>query len=743
MKRLKQLLDTGLRFFPLQLLFLHFKKSHLLLILWVFLFGFVTQTLGSKFGFPYLFLTPEYLGSVNWLSYFILGFSIGGFFMAYHLYSYVILGPSFPFIATLARPFFKFSVNNSLIPTIFYFVLVWNIVDIQAYEELRSGSEVLIDILSLTAGIITFILISVYYFFKTNFDILNFQTRSKRKGWYSLVGTLFSKKNYWFESHMTRAYQPSYYFSHLYRLKMARQARHYDRTLTKEIFRQNHLNASVFEMVMLISFLVLGIFQNYPVIQIPSGASYILLSTLVLMVMTILTSWFKGWAISIFILTVIAINLISTHTDVLNPENKMYGLDNSSEVRYDLNHLHGIQFDEARNQSDLENQIKILENWHQKASKLQGTDKPRLILVNTSGGGLRSAMWTFHVFAELDESMKGQFFPNVHLITGASGGMIGASYYRELYRVDPDFQASGKQQYLDNISKDLLNSVCFNLATHDVLFRSRSVEVDGVEYVRDRGYAFERQLHENTGFVMDNRLGDYEVAEFRSSIPLMIYSPTIINDGRRMIISTQPMGFLNGTERNLSEVGPENVEYIKLFSDQQPMNTRYSSVMRASSTFPIVLPMISLPTKPAIQLMDAGIRDNYGTKTTVRYISAIEDWLEENTSGVVVVQVRDISRDYDISVDTEPSVLDHVTRPILNFYSNYHHAQEYNAQELIESSACDGVPVDVVTFVLRQDPTEKISLSWHLTQREKNDIQRTFQNERNQKEVKKLIDLLR
>ncbi len=743
MKRFRELLTIGFKFFPVQLLFLHFKKSHLLLFLWLLLFGFVTQNLASKFGFAYLFLSPEYLGSVSWLSFLLLGFSIGGFFIAYHLYSYVILGPSFPFIATLARPFYKFCINNSVIPITFYIVLIFNIVDVQANEELLGGGEIFLQILSLTIGIVLFILLSVFYFFKTNFDILNFQSRSKRRGWYSLVGTLFSKKNFSFESHMTRTYQPSYYFSKLNHILPARESRHYDRALTKEIFRQNHLNASIFEIALLISFVTLGIFQNYPIIQIPSGASYILLSTVVLMVMTILTSWFKGWAISIFILAVIALNLVSTTTDSLNPQNRIYGLDYEKKAAYNLANLEKIQFDKTSMEDDLKNQRAILDNWYKKASKYQGTHKPKLVLVNTSGGGLRSAMWTFHVFAELDERLDGKFFPNVHMITGASGGMIGASYYRELYRSNPDFHAAGNQDYLDNISKDLLNSVAFNLACHDIFFRYKSVDVEGQSYVRDRGYAFERQLNENTEFVMDNRLGDYADAEYNSGIPLMIFSPTIINDGRRMIISTQPMGFLNGDIRGGKEVGPENVEYIKLFKDHNPMDTRYSSVMRANSTFPLILPMVSLPTSPAIQLMDAGIRDNYGTKTTVRYISAAQQWLEEKTSGVVILEIRDINKDYDISGGTDPSILDHIFKPITNFYGNYHHAQEYNAQELIESASCENVPIDIVTFVLRQNPNEKISLSWHLTQREKDDIKKTFQNENNQKEVKKLIDLLK
>ena len=37
-------------------------------------------------------------------------------------------------------------------------------------------------------------------------------------------------------------------------------------------------------------------------------------------------------------------------------------------------------------------------------------------------------------FYDLDSLTQGDFFKNVHLISGSSGGILSASYYRELYR---------------------------------------------------------------------------------------------------------------------------------------------------------------------------------------------------------------------------------------------------------------------------------------------------------------------
>lgn len=743
MKKLKKFAIIAIRFFPVQLLFLQFKRNHLLLLLWLLLFGLITQSVGVKMGLPYLFLSPEYYGKVNWLSFFILGFSIGGFFMAFHLYSYIIFGPSFPFIATLARPFYKFCVNNSSIPTLFYIVILFNIYDIQANQELRSTSEILIHFVALTAGIILFITVSVLYFFKTNIEFQKLRL-NKRKNLHSSAGTLFAKKKYWFEGYDTHTYQPSYYFSNPGKILLAREAKHYDRHILREVFKQNHLNASLFEVAMIVSFLLLGIFQDFSPIQIPSGASSILLFTVLLMVITIFYSWFKGWAITVIVLFFIGLNLLSVYGGFLQPKTYAYGLSYRDKPTYDLAHLKTIQYDTTSLNEDTKNQFAILDNWYKKSSHIQNKVKPKLVIVNSSGGGLRAAMWTMYILQQLDVKSSGDFFPNVHMITGASGGMIGASYYRELYLqslTDSSVNISDSV-YLDKISSDLLNSVAFNLASHDIFLRFKKKEIDGKTYLMDRGYAFEQQLNYNTDSILDKPLEAYAIPEFLAEVPQMLFTPTIINDGRRMLIATQPLGFMNGVNYENKAIGPENVEYLKLFRNNDALRTRFTSILRMSSTFPYVLPMVTLPTNPEIQVMDAGIRDNYGTKTTVRFIAGIKEWLAEHTSGVVVVEIRDINKDYDVENTKKMSLFERLLRPASNFYGNFQHAQEYNAEELFEGNFAGDVPVERVTFILRKDPTELISLSWHLTQREKNDIKRIFNNEYNNTQIEKLFELL-
>ncbi len=62
-------------FFPVQILIGHVKHNLLALFYWFILLLITTDNLGSAFGIPYLFFSPEYLGEVSSIAFFLIGFS--------------------------------------------------------------------------------------------------------------------------------------------------------------------------------------------------------------------------------------------------------------------------------------------------------------------------------------------------------------------------------------------------------------------------------------------------------------------------------------------------------------------------------------------------------------------------------------------------------------------------------------------------------------------------------------------
>ena len=209
------------------------------------------------------------------------------------------------------------------------------------------------------------------------------------------------------------------------------------------------------------------------------------------------------------------------------------------------------------------------------------------------------------------------------------------------------------KKFRDNLSKDILNRLGFAWTVNDLIFKFRSFEIDNKKYKKDRGYAFEEQLNENTENVLNKKLFEYYNPEKESQIPMLILSPTIVNDGRRLLISPQPISYLTNlkpqsTLRN--NYIHESVEFTRLFKEQEARNLRFSSALRMSSTFPYVMPIVHLPSEPEIQIMDAGIRDNFGMQTTLKFLYTYRKWLEMNTSGVVILQIRDLEKNKESNV---------------------------------------------------------------------------------------------
>ena len=194
-----------------------------------------------------------------------------------------------------------------------------------------------------------------------------------------------------------------------------------------------------------------------------------------------------------------------------------------------------------------------------------------------------------------------------------------------------------------------------------------SFEFGAFSYRKDRGYILEKQFNENTGYVLDKSLADYRLAEQSATIPMLYITPSIINDGRRMIISPQGVSFMM-----MAPVGfkyPESVEidavdFGWLFQQQQADSLRMLSAVRMSATYPYILPTVHLPGTPSITVMDAGFRDNYGILSATRFIQVFQDWIKENTSGVTLVQISSSEIIEEIPTNETRGIISSLLNPL-------------------------------------------------------------------------------
>ena len=166
--------------------------------------------------------------------------------------------------------------------------------------------------------------------------------------------------------------------------------------------------------------------------MIPAGASIVLILTMYLMVFGALYSWLKTWTISFLILLTVTLNSISGIPGCQRME-KAPGLDyENTALPYTYEALDALTTDSIVAYDKLA-MIATLENWKAR----QATSKPKLIIFNSSGGGMRSSLFTLATMQYLDSITAGDFQKKLFLIAGSSGGMIGASYYRCLLYTSP------------------------------------------------------------------------------------------------------------------------------------------------------------------------------------------------------------------------------------------------------------------------------------------------------------------
>lgn len=727
--------------FAVQLLFLHFRKYQVLLLFWVILFSTVNGSFMKTFGADSLFLAPEYLGNVNSISYAIVGASVGMFIMSWNITSFILFSRHFRFLAAATNPFLKYCINNSIIPgafLVFYFFKAYHFVH---FKELVPRTEILFFFGGFTSGFIFILAASLIYFFRADRTILQrmMPVIAEPKNYITHLGKI---KEVFYDKPLIKV---NSYLETPFRLKPARDVSHYTEEFVESIFRGHHLAAILSVFAAFLFLIVIGFFLDNPFFQLPAAGSITIFFSILIGVAGAITYFLQSWSIPYLVGLVLLLNVFYK-LDLIDPRNKAYGLDywNKSErPSYTKEGLMALCSKENI-EADKQNMISVLNAW----KKNQQSDKPLLVLINTSGGGHRSATFTMGVLQHLDSITNGMIMKKTFLINGASGGMIGAAYFRELYlrKLRGDNIQLQNSQYIDDIAGDILNPLFTSFFARDLIAPAQKFTVGPYRYVKDRGYSFEQKLNDNTRGFLNKQLGDYVNEEKSATIPLMFFNSVITRDSRKMIICTQPVRFMmqgNIDSSKIPEADPDAVDFVSFFKKQDPYNIRMLSALRMNATFPIVLPNVWLPSDPVIDVMDAGLRDNYGQETTLRFLSSFDDWIRENTSGVLVIQIRDRQGGGWENPYLSDDITDHATKPFLLLQHNWFKMMEYFQNDMLDYfTTNNGIPVHKLVFQYAASNQEnKAALNFHLTRREERDIINSIGSEGNRESFKKLAEL--
>lgn len=730
-------------FLPIQLLLLHFRRYQLLLVFWLVLLFTVTGDFASHFGARSLFLAPEYLGKINYISMFLFGSCLCVFIMMWNITTFIIHSTRIPNMGATRHAFPVYCFNNSIIPLAFLVFYSLKTANYQRVEEQLSTTSIVFQQLGFYLGYIVVLLISFTYFFRVSRDFFK-ESFSKIAVPVQNITNIIPRDQL---DRDTGILPAKTYISLKGAIETVEPSDKYQPRVMATILQRHHRNVVFATFVAYLILLLLGVYINNPYLRIPAGGSFLLLFSIFLGLVGAFKYFLRSWEALGWILFTVLLSIMVKYK-IFDLRSIAYGLDYHKELEqvYHYKTLRSL-FTPFRYNADKLREEKRLDKWKARVSP-DGAKKPPLVVITVSGGGSRSAYWAFRTLQYVDSLSGGRLFSHTVVITGASGGMIGAAYWRNVH----DAWCTGNLNYpyaatfQENIGKDLLNPIVFSFASVDMISPFNKITIAGQHYTTDRGYAFEKELGRISYGLLDKPISFFESREANGQIPQLIINGTIVNDGRKLMVCNQGIAYLTQPEYSLSQPAPpiDAVDYCAFFPEQNAHDLRLTSALRMNATFPYILPVVRLPSQPRMNIMDAGLRDNFGIQVASRYLHVMRDWITANTSEAIFVEIRD-TRENDVTSNTDQSSLVNMLADPLFVIQNKWEAFQSYGYNYVKDFAPAFVNNKMKFITLQYIPqefTRTAALNFHLTKREKEDIYQSVYHSYNQYEINRLVTLL-
>lgn len=347
-----------------------------------------------------------------------------------------------------------------------------------------------------------------------------------------------------------------------------------------------------------------------------------------------------------------------------------------------------------------------------------------LTVITTSGGGIRSALWTAKVLTELQRTVGRSFSDSIAVISSVSGGSVGAMYFVDAFtpagpptdaQLDAIVQAAG--------SPSLAPSV-WGLVYPD-LWRI-FFAIPGWDRTRDRGWALEEAWKAHL-LTPEATLGEWRQGVSEGWRPAVIFNTTLVESGEHFLFTT-----LDGLDGGATT--PKRWATHNFSTAYATYDVSVATAARLSATFPYVSPIAraiynSEPISPTYHFADGGYYDNNGVAAVVEWLDAVNPaqttraMVPKLSSQVLVIQIRASDKQPGQEETAQPdsgSWLYGVAGPIITLLNVNSTAQVTRGDvelRLLER-AYQGVIAKQAKFQLTSDG----ALSWQLSNQQRAQI---------------------
>ncbi|ABW32772.1 MFS transporter [Acaryochloris marina] len=309
-----------------------------------------------------------------------------------------------------------------------------------------------------------------------------------------------------------------------------------------------------------------------------------------------------------------------------------------SYLAFDVDHFYSLEpitknsvMYTADNSRQTDDFISIINNKFSKSSL--DKEKRTLVIVGASGGGIQASGWTVEALEGLNQDLGKEFTNSIGLISSTSGGSVGTMYFLDGLKDGSLPETSSSNLIFEKATSNSLDAIGWGLSYPDFL-RIISLPPLAGDDLKDRGYAVEddwKNLMQNP----DTKLSDWKRSIDKGEIPIPVFNATLIEDGRRFLIS--PVSLIDGNlqdlvcNQNSNQLDRKALDFRTLFPNKDLFVT---TAARLSATFPYVSPIprnqeaqhLECPGSSTeshdfvYHVADGGFFDNSGLFTAIEWV---------------------------------------------------------------------------------------------------------------------------
>ncbi len=365
----------------------------------------------------------------------------------------------------------------------------------------------------------------------------------------------------------------------------------------------------------------------------------------------------------------------------------------------------------------------VVHAWEQK----RGSAKAPIVIVATSGGGIRAAAWTAEVLTGLTQECEvvpdeNRFTSSLVLVSAVSGGSEGAMYFVGSYGRNGGVPPATLGDIRQNAYHSSLSSVGWGLLYPDLL---RIVPVLGSVATPlfgnsvDRGWALEKDwLRKWAGHAWTTQptIGEWSDDVVRGTRPAVIFNGTTAESGRRFLMSSTTLPPDPRFQRGY-------LPSIPFWEAFKGMDLPVATAARLSASFAWISPMPRSSTgEPQfrVHVGDGGYYDNSGVVSAMEWLIAAEDSLKTHPVYIVLV---DSTPGWPASGESW-TWQRQLVAPLETLQAVRTSSQQARAQFELQLATdfliSKGVNIQPVRF---RYPSDSLTpLSWHLTPHQKKNI---------------------